>query len=101
MVYCVFVGTTLLDLPRYGQLLQCLKDILAVNYDNREAISVKAVGEEMFEITGKGFSRVSALAFAVFHSHVELDNRVWEIDGNPKLEEEVNMFKQLLGTQNL
>ena len=67
-----------MDLPRYGQWLQCLKDILAVNYDNREAISVRQVeGQDNsssgFEITGKGFSRVSALAFTLWHGSQALD----------------------------
>ena len=88
-------AVTVTDLPQMDQWMNCFREIVASHYDNREVITVQSLGSgnpSKFEIAGKGFSRVTAMLFAVMRGAAVVDAK--SIGNDEKLKEDVENWKQ-------
>ncbi|CAJ1456696.1 unnamed protein product, partial [Effrenium voratum] len=98
-------GEAVVDWPRLPQWMNCLKDIVTEprGYDNREFIKItlhpgdKGQGQFAY-LAGKGFSRISALLFAVMKGAdaVEDTGSHESLDAS-RMQEGTKLWIQLLG----
>lgn len=101
-------GDKVTDLPRLSQWMNCLIDIVMspVGYDSREAILVSLEGPvdgnrgdgPVLSLAGKGFSRISAMCFAIIHGAEAVENvQASDREVDDKLQADLDLWKVCLG----
>ena len=104
------------DLPRLSQWMNCLTDIVMspVGYDSREAILVTVEGQvggdgdgghgggPVVSLVGKGFSRISAMCFAIIHGAEAVEAfQASDQEVDEKHQEDLDLWKMRLGVDSL
>ena len=109
-------GDFVTDLPRLSQWMNCLTDIVMspVGYDSREAILVTVEGQvggdgdggdgggPVVSLVGKGFSRISAMCFAIIYGAEAVEAfQASDQEVDEKHQEDLDLWKMRLGVDSL